>query len=75
MSLFIKKEGDTMEFTKSEIAIIYDALHHLESTTDVYSNPYNESYKAFYTESFKSVYNKIENNYADVAKKGVFYFE
>ncbi|MCI2841881.1 MULTISPECIES: hypothetical protein [Staphylococcus] len=64
-----------MEFTKSEIAIIYDALHHLENTTDVYSNPYDESSKARYTESFKSVFNKIENNYADIAKKGVFYFE
>lgn len=63
-----------MRFTRDEIAIIYDALYHLECTTDVYSNPYNEPSKKDYTNAFKSVFDKI-NSYSYDDKRGVFYFE
>ncbi|GEP79308.1 hypothetical protein [Staphylococcus carnosus] len=62
-----------MEFTQAEIAILLDALLHLESTTDVYSNPYGEASKEFYTESFKTVFDKI--NKLSSEKRGALYFE
>ncbi|MCM3071113.1 hypothetical protein [Staphylococcus equorum] len=63
-----------MHFTSDEIAIIYDALYHLECTTDVYSNPYDEMSKKEYTDAFRSAFSKI-NSYSDEKKMGAFYFE
>lgn len=63
-----------MHFTSDEIAIIYDALYHLECTTDVYSNPYDEMAKKEYTDAFRSAFSKI-NSYSDEKKMGAFYFE
>ncbi|MCE4987165.1 hypothetical protein BUZ34_05490 [Staphylococcus haemolyticus] len=63
-----------MDFTKDEIAIIYDALFHLECTTDIYSNPYSDPSKESYIEAFKSAYDKI-NKQSNYSKKGALYFE
>ncbi|EGQ3124426.1 hypothetical protein I0622_000986 [Staphylococcus pseudintermedius] len=63
-----------MNFSQDEIAIIYDALYHLECTTDVYSNPYDEVSKAKYTNAFISAFNKIDE-FSEKERKGIFYFE
>lgn len=63
-----------MNFSDSEIAIIYDALFHLECTTDVYSNPYNCTSKDAYINAFRTTFNKIDEC-SDKNRKGALYFE
>ncbi len=63
-----------INFTDEEIAIIYDSLYHVESTTDVYSNPYGSKSKESYNIAFASTFSKIKEITSN-KEKGVFYFE
>ncbi|UXU83343.1 hypothetical protein MUA77_11075 [Mammaliicoccus sciuri] len=63
-----------MNFSQDEIAIIYDALYHLECTTDVYSNPYNDLSKEKYTNAFISAFDKVSESSVK-ERKGILYFE
>lgn len=64
----------SIKFTDEEIAIIYDSLYHVESTTDVFSNPYGSDSKEKYNDAFASTFSKIKEITAN-KEKGVFYFE
>ncbi|MBF0749191.1 hypothetical protein [Mammaliicoccus lentus] len=63
-----------IDFTDEEIAIIYDSLYHVESTTDVYSNPYGSDIKEKYNDAFASTFLKIKEITSN-KEKGIFYFE
>lgn len=64
-----------IDFKEAELAILNDALRHIESTTDVYeyigSNPTREAYRKAFTDTF----DKIKRFSSEKAKQGAFYFE
>lgn len=64
-----------IKFTEAELAVIYDSLFHVESTTDAYSNPYNSKGKESYTEAFRNAFDKIQSVSNKNIRKGAFYFE
>lgn len=57
------------------VAIIIDALRHVESTTDAFdyigTNPTREAYRKAFLNTFEKI-NEISN---DETRKGIFYFQ
>lgn len=64
-----------IKLTDENIAIINDALKHVESTTDVLeyigTNPTREAYRKAFLNTFEKI-NEISN---DETRKGIFYFQ
>lgn len=64
-----------IQLTKDEIAIIYDALMTVESTTDIYWNPHNHESVEKYKNSFVNTFEKVSYYCKDDEEKGAMYFQ